>query len=277
MTTAPSRPTAIDTHAHCYDVAGYRESASSGFHLADNERGSVEDYAAVLDAHGVSHAVLTNPLGGYGTDNSYLLRVLNGGRGRFKGVALLPDAADDAVVARFVDAGIVGIRFNLNFPASPSLYGSAGDRALAIARENDWLIQLHYAGDTILPALERVTDARRLVIDHCGRPDLDAGLDQPGFQALLALGREGRAYIKLSALFRLSSGGPPYTDCDPYLEALVDAFTIERCLWGSDWPFLHARRRVDYGPQRAWLDRLIPDAAQRQRILCDNPVALYGF
>lgn len=270
-------PTAIDTHAHCYDVAAFQETASSGFHLSDNELGSVEDYAAVLDAHGISHAVLTNPLGGYGTDNSYLLRTLAAGAGRFKGVALLAEDADDRTVAALVDAGVVGIRFNLNFAASPSLYGVAGDRALAIARENDWLIQIHYAGDTILPALGRVRDVERLVIDHCGRPDPDAGLDQPGFQALLALGREGRAHVKLSALFRMSRGGAPYRDCDPFVTALLEAFQSDRLLWGSDWPFLNARRRVDYGPQRAYLDRLVPDEALRRRILRDNPTALYGF
>jgi predicted TIM-barrel fold metal-dependent hydrolase len=278
MTVARAeRPIAIDTHAHCYNVAAFSPSTSSGFDLLANERGSVEDYAAVLDAHGISHAVLTNPLGGYGTDNSYLLRTIARSGGRFKGIALLAEDADDRTVAALVEAGIVGIRFNLNFPASPSLYGAAGDRALAIARENDWIVQIHYAGDAILPALPRLHGVERLVIDHCGRPDIAAGLHQPGFRALLALGRERRAHIKLSAFFRLSHLGPPYRDCDPYVEALLDAFSTDRCLWGSDWPFLHANRRVDYGPQRAYLDRLIPDTASRVRILRDNPVALYGF
>jgi predicted TIM-barrel fold metal-dependent hydrolase len=271
------RPTAIDAHAHCYNVAAFSASASSGFDLLVNERGSAEDYAAVLDAHGISHAVLTNPLGGYGTDNSYLLRTIAESRGRFKGIALLAEDAEDRTIATLVDAGIAGIRFNLNFSASPSLYGMAGDRALAIARENDWIVQIHYGGDMILSALPRLNNVGKLIIDHCGRPDITAGIDQPGFQALLDLGRQGRAYIKLSAFFRLSRLGPPYRDCDRFIDALIDAFTIDRCLWGSDWPFLHASRRVDYGPQRAYLDRIVPDEISRMRILRDNPIAIYGF
>jgi predicted TIM-barrel fold metal-dependent hydrolase len=275
--TGADRISAIDAHAHCYDVAGFSASASSGFDLLANERGSAEDFMAVLDTNGISHAVLTNPLGGYGTDNSYLLRTIVGSNGRFKGIALLAEDADDRTIATLTDAGISGIRFNLNFPASPSLYGKAGDRALAISRENKWIVQIHYGGDTILSALPRLNGVEKLIIDHCGRPDVAAGTEQPGFRELLDLGRQGRAYIKLSAFFRLSRLGPPYSDCDRYVDALIDAFTIDRCLWGSDWPFLHANRRVDYGPQRAYLDRIVPDEASRIRILRDNPIALYGF
>jgi len=277
MTMLTSSGMAIDTHAHCYDVEHFEPDVSSGFDLLANERGSAGDYGAVLDAHGITHAVLVNPLGGYGTDNRHLLRTIAESAGRFRGIALLAEDADERTVASLVDGGIAGIRFNLNFQASPSIYGQAGDRALAIAREADWIVQIHYAGETIVPALDRLTGADKIVIDHCGRPWLDCGIDQPGFAALLELGKQGRAYIKLSAFFRLTSEGWPYARCDDYVEALIDAFTVERCLWGSDWPFLRALRRVDYGPQLAYLARMVPDQAARDRILWHNPARLFGF
>ena len=37
-----------------------------------------------------------------------------------------------------------------------------------------------------VPLFERT--GVRVLVDHCGRPTIDAGLDQPGFRALLALG-----------------------------------------------------------------------------------------
>ncbi len=114
-----------------------------------------------------------------------------------------------------------------------------------------------------------------IVIDHAGRPDLAHGLDQPGFAALLALGREGRAVIKLSAVFRYSQMGWPYKDVDPFIEALIDAFTVERCIWGSDWPFLRAKTRIDYGPLLTCLRRWFPDARDQQRVLWDNPARLF--
>jgi len=39
----------------------------------------------------------------------------------------------------------------------------------------------------------RKRNGARILIDHCDRPTPDAGLDQPGFQALLARARTGRA------------------------------------------------------------------------------------
>ncbi|HEV2575089.1 MAG TPA: amidohydrolase family protein [Beijerinckiaceae bacterium] len=268
----------IDCHAHCYDLDRYHFSETSGFALEANAIGSSRQYQGVLDAHGVSHAVLINPLGGYGTDNRYLLEAIAGSQGRFKGIVLLAEDATDAQVKAMVDGGIVGLRFNLNFPSSPSLYGPAGERALAIARENGWVVLVHYEGDTILEALPVLRRSGcPVIIDHSGRPSIAAGLDQPSFRALLAFGREGQGIIKLSGAFRMSRTGWPFEDCDPYMQALIEAFGLDRCIWGSDWPFVRPKYRVDYGPLLAYFRRLVPNAADQQRILWSNPARLFGF
>jgi predicted TIM-barrel fold metal-dependent hydrolase len=267
----------IDSHAHVFDLVRFPVQDSRGFDIAANEHGNADDYAAALDAHGVSHALLVNPLGGYGIDCSCMLATIAEGRGRFKGIALLGADATERHVKALIDGGVIGIRFNLNFEKSPSLYGAAGERALAIAREAGWLVQVHYEGDTLVPALPVLRTAGvPVVIDHMGRPDVAQGLTQSGFRALLELGREG-AFVKLSAGFRSSRLGPPYQDLDPFVQALLQAFTARRCLWGSDWPFLRARRRVDYGPQLAALSRWVPDSSDRASILWDTPAALFGF
>jgi predicted TIM-barrel fold metal-dependent hydrolase len=103
------------------------------------------------------------------------------------------------------------------------------------------------------------------------------GLGQPGFQALVALGRAGRAAVKLSGAFRFSRAGSPYLDADPYAQALIEAFTVDRCVWGSDWPFVRATARVDYGPLLACLARWLPDPGDRRKVLWDNPARLFGF
>src|SRR3954470_3523791 len=110
---------AIDTHVHVFDVARFPFQDSRGFDLLPNEAGTADQFAGVLDAHGLSHAVLVNPLGGYGTDNRYMLRAIAEGGGRFKGICLLPDGANDRDMTALVEGGVVGVRFNLNFPKSP--------------------------------------------------------------------------------------------------------------------------------------------------------------
>jgi predicted TIM-barrel fold metal-dependent hydrolase len=40
----------------------------------------------------------------------------------------------------------------------------------------------------------------------------------------------------------------PHRDVDTFIAAAIDAFTLEHCVWGSDWPFVRVNERVDYGP-----------------------------
>ena len=268
---------AVDCHAHVFDLKRFPPPDSRGFDIAPNEHGTAEDYAAVLDAHGMSHALLVNPLGGYGLDNRYMLAAIAEHPGRFKGIALLSPQASDHDVKTLVDGGVVGIRFNLNFEKSPSLYGQAGERALAIARDVGWLVQVHYEGETIVSALPILRASRlTVVIDHFGRPQLAHGIHQPGFQALLELGRHG-AVVKLSAGFRMSADRPAYRDLDPFAAQLLHVFGPDRCVWGSDWPFLRMPMRIDYGPVLANLELWIPDERQRRQVLWETPSRLFGF
>jgi predicted TIM-barrel fold metal-dependent hydrolase len=268
---------AVDCHAHVFDLKRFPFQDSRGFDIPPSEQGSIDEYVSVLDAHGITHALLVNPLGGYGLDNRCMLAAIAEHPGRFKGISLLPPDVTDAQTKAMVDGGVIGIRFNLNFEKSPSLYGKAGERALAIARDTGWLVQVHYEGETIVQALPvLLASGLTVVVDHFGRPEVAHGVKQPGFQALLELGRQG-GIVKLSAGFRASQKQPSYADLDPFAAALLQNFGLERCVWGSDWPFLRARSRVDYGPQLAALARWVPDAADRQRVLWDNPSRIFGF
>ncbi|CAN5735444.1 amidohydrolase family protein [soil metagenome] len=268
----------VDCHAHVYDIARHPFHHTSGFDAAANEVGTADQFHGVLKAHGFTHGLLINPLGGYGTDNTCLLEVLDRFAGVFRGVAVIAHGTAEAEYERMARAGIVGTRFNLNFPASPTLYAEGAERSLAIARELGWFAQVHYEGATFLEALPVLRKAGLpIVIDHCGRPDPAAGLDQPAFQQLLALGREGTAVVKLSGAFRYPGSRFPYLESDPYVAALIEAFTIDRCVWGSDWPFLRAKERVDHAGLLSALYRWVPDAEDRRKVLWHNPSRLFGF
>ena len=58
---------------------------------------------------------------------------------------------------------------------------------------------------------------------------------------------------------------------DNVIRALIDAYTLDHCVWGSDWPFLRARHRVDYGPLLKLVEILVPDAAHRRKIMWETP------
>ena len=268
---------AVDSHAHAFDLTRQGWGGDRGFDIQPNELGTARQFLHMLSCHGFTHGVLINPLGGYGANNTYMLEAIAEAGGRLKGVALLPDATPEAEISRMVEGGIVGIRFNLDFPTSPPLLGPAGERALARAREVGWFAQIHYHhGESIIAALPVLRGAGLpVIIDHSGRPELEGGLAQRGFQALLELGRSTDAVIKLSGVFRFSKTGSPYADTDPYIAALIEAFGMDRCIWGSDWPFLRARERVDFGPLLAALHRVVPDAADREKVLWTTPARLF--
>ena len=142
----------------------------------------------------------------------------------------------------------------------------------------DMFLQVQVHEDQLLSILPLIgRSGVRLLIDHCGRPVPSLGIEQPAFQALLALGRGGRASVKLSGYIKFSEQPHPFADTWPYVRALAEAFTLDRCMWGSDWPFLRAPERVDYAPLLTLVEQQFPDEADRRKLFWDTPRRLFGF
>lgn len=266
----------IDCHCHVFDPANfpYREDVS--YRPSGQEIGTAAQFRALCDAYRVEHALLVGPNSGYGEDNRYLLHAIAQGGGRFKGVAVVANDASEAQLADLKRQGIVGITLNATFHGVDHYR----DMKPLIRRlvELDLFLQIQVEGDQLIglaPLIEH-SDVR-IIVDHCGRPLPDRGLDQAGFAMLCALGRSGRAIVKLSGLAKFSQTAFPHEDAWPYVHALADAFRLDRCLWGSDWPFLRAPQRMDYGPLLSLVDRLFADPEERRKLLWDTPRRLFGF
>jgi predicted TIM-barrel fold metal-dependent hydrolase len=204
------------------------------------------------------------------------LDALKQGKGRLKGAAVVPNDISRSELADLKAAGVLGITFQAAllgvdyYADTANLLAdlAAVDMFVDVQVERDQLISL-------LPLLER-SDVRML-IDHCGRPTPEAGINQPGFRTLLQLADSGRAAVKLSGLVKCSGQGYPYEDAWPYVRALIDAYGCDALLWGSDWPFLRAPERVDYGPLLKLIERLLPDPADRRKVLWETPRRLFDF
>ena len=188
-----------------------------------------------------------------------------------------PDATDDHLLS-LKEKGIVGIRLDLvrwcpDFLSRPDAQGF-----LSRVRSLQWFVEV-YATRKLWPDIVDPLQKSgvTVLIAHLGEPDVHGGLNQPGFQAVLRLGRETEAVVKLSAPFRVSSQPFPYEDLEPFVTALVDAFGVNRCVWGSDWPFLDVPQRVNYDDLLNSLVRWLPDPGNRDRVLWHNPARLFGF
>ena len=266
----------IDCHTHVLDPVNYPYGRDIEYKPAGQEVGTPAQLRQVMKTYGVSHSLLVQPNSGYGSDNSCLLDTIARGNGRFKGIAIIGFDADLATLRTLKSRGIVGAAFNPTFHGidyykrSADLIGKLAqlDMFLQIQSEHDQL-------SMFVPWIEALPI--RVLIDHCGRPTPEAGLGQPGFQALLRLARTDRVSVKLSGYSKFARLPYPFEDAWPYVAAIVDAFTLDRCLWASDWPYLRAPQRQDYGPLLELVERLFPSPADRQALFWDTPRRLFGF
>lgn len=266
----------IDCHLHVFDPERFPYQANSFYKPTGQEKATPAQLNCLMDAYGVRHALLVEPNSGYNEDNRCLLDTIARSKGRVKGIAVVANNASRSELEDLKAQGIVGIAMN------PALYGvaeySASERLLEKLAELELLAQIQVQGDQLVELLPMLTaTGARLVVDHCGRPDIQAGIGQPGFQALLELGRQGRSCIKLSGYAKFSQQSFPYKDVWPYVSALINAFSPRACVWASDWPFLRATERVDYGVMLNLVSQFFPNPAERSMLLWDTPRAWFGF
>lgn len=266
----------IDCHVHVFDPARFPYEPDTFYQPTGHEVATAKALGHVMAAHGVQHALIVGPNSGYGLDNRCLLDALKHGAGQFKGLAVVRNNTGRDELQDLQKQGVIGVTLNAALLGTRA-YTDAGpllrhlqDLGLwaAVQVQHDQLV-------TLRPMLE---DSNvKVVVDHCGRPDPAEGLSQPGFQALLQMAEAGRTVVKLSSLVKCSQRSFPHEDSWPYVQALLEAFTPASLVWGSDWPFLRAPERVDYGPLLELFAALVPDTQARQAIVWDTPKRVFGF
>lgn len=265
----------IDGHCHVLDPARFAYGQDIAYHPAGQEIGTADYFAHVLDAYGVRHALLVGPNSGYGTDNRCLLDAIANGRGRFKGIAVVDADASTAELQALQAQGVVGIAFN------PALHGSAYYQdigpLLGRLEELGMWAQLQVRKDMLLDFLPMIQATPvKLFIDHCGRPDLADGPDAPGVQALLRLADTGRVVVKLSGFAKFSEQPYPFADAQAHVRRLLDAFGPGQCIWASDWPYLRAPYRLDYGTLLRLTEQWF-SADEIRQMMWDAPARLLGW
>ena len=266
----------VDCHLHLLDPLRFPYAEATPYRPTGQEITTTAQMNRMFAAYGVRNALLVQPNSGYGNDNRCMLDAIAASNGRFKGIAVVPHDITEADLTLLKAQGVLGVAFNLPFHGVPYYLGT--DALLANLVNLNMFLQIQVHEDqllALLPLLE--CHPVKLLIDHCGRPTPTEGLLGPAFQTLLALGRRGRATVKLSGHMKFSTQSHPFPDTWPFVRALVEAFTLDNCVWGSDWPFLRAPERVDYGPLLTLAEQLFPNLADRRKLFWDTPHRLFGF
>jgi predicted TIM-barrel fold metal-dependent hydrolase len=272
-------PLACDCHAHiCGPRARYPYYARRLYTPAD---ALLPDYRRMQATLGVERAVLVQG-SIYGTDNTVLLEALRAAGPGFRGVAVLPEDIGERELRALHEAGVRGVRVNIvDTRDAKGVLPLA--RLLPLAqriRPLGWHVEFLLHVDEF-PELDRLLAGFpvEVVFGHLGYMRTDRGLEAPGFRALLRLLRDGRAWVKLTAPYRISATGLPHAEVVPYAHALLAA-APERVVWGTDWPHVKAEWTIPMPNDGELADLLadwVPEAALRERVLVDNPARLYGF
>ena len=263
---------ACDAHCHVFGPGDrFPYAPTRSYTPQDRPK---EALAALHASLGLERAVIVQA-SCHGTDNRAMLDALRAAPTRYRGVAMIDDQTGDAKLAEMHEAGVRGIRFNFIRALGGGPDMGLFRRAVARAREIGWHLVLHVQGDGVREMAPLIRSLGMVgVIDHMGRVDPALGVDGPAFRTLLDLLRDERIWVKLSGAERMTRS--PFAEALPFARALLGA-APDRVLWGTDFPHPNLATPVD----ELELLNLIPDFASapedRQRLLVDNPAALYGF
>lgn len=268
-------PDATDAHCHIFGPAHEFPFAPNRTYTPPDS--GFDEFERLQERLGLSRAVFVQA-SCHGTDNRAMVAALHRGEGRYAGVAMVEPDVTDTELAELHDAGVRGIRFNFvrHLGGAPDLdtFWALVHRVAGLG----WHVELHFDAKDLAShrgLFDRIPVP--FIIDHMGRVDATAGIDQPPFRELLSLLRDERCWVKISGAERLTAEGtPPYDDVVPYARAVVAA-APDRILWGTDWPHPNVRHMPDDGDLVDLLAEMVPDEPTRTAILVTNPEQLYDF
>lgn len=233
---------AVDSHVHIWtkDTETYPTHTSHPLPTSLASTGDDKALLAAMDRALVTTALVVQPIN-YMYDHNYITSCASANPSRLRPVALArvsnpPEAASAALRTDVTDGGCIGVRVNPGLAAG-GLTDPSVNAVMRTAAELHVPVSLFVMGMLGVEGLIAAHPSTQVVIDHfafCTPGDRDAQ-----FKQLLQLGRSyENANVKTSAFFRVSKLPYPYKDLHSSVLSLVDAFSANRVLFGSDFPFV---------------------------------------
>jgi predicted TIM-barrel fold metal-dependent hydrolase len=279
---------ACDCHVHIFNP---KQFPFSERRVYTPPPASVEELLLLQRDLQLSRVVVVQP-SIYGVDNSCTLDALRQLGPRARGIAVIDKSTPREKLVEMNQAGIRGVRLNLEVTAdtvdpdaAKKLIGAVAEKIAGL----DWHLQI-LTRPALIAALKSQFNELPfpIVFDHFAGADRRDFASQSGFDVLLELLQAGRSYVKISGAYRVSKERD-FSDMPPLAQALIQA-NADRIVWGSDWPHPDIDRgranplsvitpplEIDDGLALNQLKKWAPDAALRKKILCDNPARLYRF
>ena len=229
----------VDTHAHIYseDTEMYPQFPEP--YLPPPGRGTIEDLKNEAKANSVDRVVVVQTFTVYQHDNRLTMDTVRENQEWTTGVLNL-DPFDDGSVNLMEEALTIGVRGN-----RVSVGWSTDDSVLP---EHRRLWEAAQRLGVVLCALLNTPNCRSLanlleafpdvpvVLDHSANLSAADFPDSDNLETVLALAQFKNLYAKLSFVVTGSEEEFPCRDMFDGVRQIIDAYTPERCIWGSDFP-----------------------------------------
>ena len=239
----------LDTHQHLV----YREKASYGWTkdipLLAEENFILDDYKTLTEGLGIGGTLfmetgVDDP--DYQQETRFVKSLAdnsdNGMIGLISSIRPESDEAFETWLEETIEMGVVGYRRILHVMPDDT---SQSD----IFRKN--VRKIGVSGKTFdicfLPGqlpiackLAKACESTKLILNHCGVPDIAGnGLD-PWRQDIKALAQIPNVICKLSGLMAYCAPGTSSLETiEPFVEHVLNCFGPNRMVWGSDWPVVN--------------------------------------
>ena len=231
----------IDSQVHAYERDHPGRPWHAVLHGPDEVTG--DDMVSAMDSVGVDGALLVSPFTMYRYDASYAMEVYRKHSTRF--ALIKPIDPTDPGVVETIDQwaatdGTVAIRLMLNHGFSSGAEADQIDAALAAAARHNMPVNVLAWG--ALAQLDQIATRNpntQLVLDHIGlKQPFEPPVPEQPFAAIdevISLARHDNIAIKISGACTLSHAPDTFSDIWDPLARIFDAYSMSRCLWGTDW------------------------------------------
>jgi L-fuconolactonase len=272
----------IDVQVHCYE----RNHPGRPWHavLAGPPEVTGPDMIKAMDEVGVDGALLVSVYTMYRWDASYAVSVHKQFPNRFG--LIKPVDSNDPKVGETIEEwagmdGTVAVRIMMTPEVSTDPAHPGINKVLATAAKCDLPVNLLARGrlEQVAELAKRNPDTT-LVIDHLGleQPFQPPAPKEPWAELpkLLALAPHKNVVVKISGACTLSHEPFPYKDVRAPVGRILDAFGLERCMWGTDWTravnVLTYKQGVDAFRAKDWLSD-----SDRATLMGGSLTKIYGW
>lgn len=170
----------------------------------------------------------------------------------------------------------VGIRAML--PTQPDnrwILNPENDSVLAILQERGLALDL-LATPTHLSSIKTLAQRYpylKIVLDHAAKPNLSSNNLSSWQNDMAEVALQDNVFCKLSGLTATLENNWQAEQLEPVVAILLDCFTGERLLWGSDWPVL--LETSEYVEWMNSMNELVTDVNTREQVFGRTAVNVY--